>query len=94
MPVSAVIIGGIGIWGLTSVWKVPVTSPPRTFTTPTSVIRSVAGEPPVVSRSRTANSTSIRGLRRSSRDCWTARTLADPRPGRLAPTGPFLPFAG
>ena len=41
--------------GSTKLWKVPSTSPPFTFTTPISVIPAPnRGEPPEVSRSRTA----------------------------------------
>jgi hypothetical protein len=36
-----------GISGSTRVWKLPSTSPPRTLTAPTSVTRSLVGEPPV-----------------------------------------------
>ncbi len=39
-PVSTVICGGIARPGLTSVWKVPRHSPPRTLTAPISVIMS------------------------------------------------------
>src|SRR5215469_7120555 len=53
--------------GLTSVCRVPSNSPPRNFTAPTSVIAQLSGEPPVVSRSRTTNVTSDRGVPRSSK---------------------------
>ena len=46
MPVSTVISGGIARPGFTIVWNVPRTSPPRTFTAPTSVIAQSAGEEP------------------------------------------------
>ena len=52
MPVSTVMNGGIGAPGLTSVWNVPSSSPPRYRTAPISVISQSAGDPPVVSRSR------------------------------------------
>ena len=58
MPVSTVIIGGIGTPGLTSVSNRPSSSPPRSFTAPISVIASAAAEPPVVSRSTTTKVTS------------------------------------
>ncbi len=51
MPVSATIIGGMGIPGSTRVWNSPMTSPPRVLTAPISVMALVRGEPPVVSRS-------------------------------------------
>jgi len=65
MPVSTEIIGGIDPAGRTSVPNSPITSPPRTFTAPTSVIESSA-EPPVVSRSTTTKVTSHSGVPRSS----------------------------
>ena len=43
MPVSTVMTGGMVRPGLTSVWNVPRHSPPRTWTAPISVMRSVAG---------------------------------------------------
>ena len=43
MPVSTVIIGGIGTPGFTSVSKRPSSSPPRSFSAPISVIASVFG---------------------------------------------------
>ena len=68
IPVITVMEGGMATPGLTSVWNVPSSSPPRTFTAPTSVISHVAGEAPVVSRSRTTNVTSASGVPRSSND--------------------------
>src|SRR5215213_1396836 len=76
MPVRALISGGIETSGLTRVWKVPRTSPPRILTAPTSVMRSLAADPPVVSRSRTTNSTSSSGVPRSSRRPWSATDAA------------------
>ena len=70
MPVSTVIIGGIGMPGFTSVSKRPSNSPPCSFSAPISVIASVLAEPPVVSRSSTTNVVSERGVPRSARDCW------------------------
>ena len=70
MPVRTVIVGGMARPGFTSVWNVPRHSPPRTFTAPTSVIVSVPGAPPVVSRSTTTNVVSTRGCPRSSRLAW------------------------
>ena len=70
MPVSTVMVGGIARPGLTRVWKVPSTSPPRTLTAPTSVMVSEPGDPPVVSRSTTTNVVSTSGVPRSSRLVW------------------------
>src|SRR4029453_10068799 len=66
MPVRALISGGVGNPGVTRVGKVPRPPPPRILTPPTSVMRSLAGDPPVVSRSSTTNSTSTSGVPRSS----------------------------
>ena len=66
-PVSTEIRGGIARPGLTSVWNVPRHSPPRTFTTPISVIESCSRLPPVVSRSSTQNVVSASGVPRSSK---------------------------
>ena len=70
MPVSTVIIGGIGTPGFTNVSKRPSSSPPRMRSAPISVIASVHGDAPVVSRSTTTNVTSDNGMPRSSRVCW------------------------
>ncbi len=75
MPVSTVMNAGMVSSGLTSVWNSPSTSPPRTFTAPTSVIFEPAlAEPPVVSRSTTQNVTSDSGRPRSSNEVCTAST--------------------
>ena len=66
MPVSIVMNGGIPVPGLTSVWKVPTTSPPKYFTAPISVISQVLADAPVVSRSSTQKVTAWRGTPRSS----------------------------
>ena len=71
MPVSSVIVGGIGTPGFTSVSIRPSSSPPRSFSAPISVIRSSAGEAPVVSRSSTTNVTAERGLARAFPDATT-----------------------
>ncbi len=71
IPVSTAMNGGITWCGLTSVWNSPSTSPPRTFTAPTSVIIDPpCAEPPVVSRSTTQNVTSCSGRPRSSKLRW------------------------
>ena len=57
---------GIGVPGLTRVWNSPRTSPPWTFTAPTSVMAQSAGVPPVVSRSTTTKVTPTNGVPRSS----------------------------
>ncbi len=67
MPVNIVIEGGMGRPGSTKVWNVPRRSPDRYFTAPISVMAQVAGDPPVVSRSRTQKVTSKRGVDRSSK---------------------------
>ena len=70
MPVSTCTNGLIDMPGCTSVWNSPSTSPPRTFTAPTSVIASEAAAPPVVSRSTTTNVVARRGSSSSSKlDC-------------------------
>ena len=66
-PVSTLIRGGIARPGLTSVWNVARHSPPRTLTTPISVIMSLLRSPPVVSRSSTQNVASASGTPRSSK---------------------------
>ena len=48
--------------GFTRVWNVPMHSPPRTLTTPISVIMSSLRLPPVVSRSSTQNVASCSGV--------------------------------
>ena len=68
MPVRTAMNGGISWSGLTRVWKVPSTSPPRTLTAPISVMAQAAGEPPVVSRSTTTKVTSRKGVPSSSKD--------------------------
>ena len=77
MPVRTVMKKGISVWGLTRVSKVPRHSPPRTLMAPTSVILQVAGDAPVVSRSRTQKVTCARGVPRSSKDRCIRRTLAN-----------------
>ena len=52
MPVSSVILAGMGRFGFTKVEKVSTTCPPRSFTAPISVMASFAAESPVVSRSK------------------------------------------
>ena len=76
MPVSTVIIGGIGTPGFTSVSNRPSSSPPRSLSAPISVIASVLAEPPVVSRSTHDE----RGLRRAA--CRGRRATA----GAAAPS--------
>src|SRR4051794_14143211 len=71
MPVSTAMNGGIEVEGLTSVWNSPITSPPRTFTAPISVMSQLLAEPPVVSRSTTTNVTSRSGRPSSSKVPWT-----------------------
>jgi hypothetical protein len=73
IPVSIEMKVGMGSPGLTSAWNSPSTSPPRTLTAPTSVIRQVNGEPPVVSRSTMQNVVSASGVPRSSKDRCRAR---------------------
>jgi hypothetical protein len=73
MPVRTAMNGGIGSDGLTSVWNSPITSPPRTFTAPISVIPDSPGAPPVVSRSTTQNVMSRSGVPRSSKLGCTPR---------------------
>ena len=88
MPVRTVIIGGIATPGLTIVWNVPSRRPPRTLTAPTSVIASVAGDPPVVSRSTTTKVTSDSGVPRSSNEaCSIVRWAA--RPGEAMRVTPY-----
>ncbi len=67
MPVRTVMKNGTSVWGLTRVSNVPSDSPPRTLRAPTSVIRHVVGEAPVVSRSRTQKVTSASGVPMSSK---------------------------
>src|SRR5699024_3922962 len=54
----------------TKVRNSPSTSPPRTFTAPISVIASVVGSVPVVSRSTTTKVASANGVPRSSKLSW------------------------
>ena len=84
MPVSTVIIGGIGTPGFTSDSKRPSSSPPRSLSAPISVIASVLAEPPVVSRSTTTKVVSDSGVPRSASDCWRRGTDRGRR-GRLEP---------
>ena len=70
MPVRTVMVGGMRVPGLTKVRNEPSGSPPRTFTAPISVMASVRGSPPVVSRSTTQKVTSDSGVPRSSRVRW------------------------
>ena len=80
IPVRKVMEGGMAIPGFTSVSKVERTSPPRTLTAPISVISDDAGDPPVVSRSRTTKVTSDKGRPRSSKDRWrTGEAATFPR---------------
>ena len=51
--VTSTILGGIGFSGFTKHEKLSITSPFLTFIIPTSVIFSVLGEKPVVSKSST-----------------------------------------
>ena len=51
--------GGTGMPGLTSEANSPRRRPPRTRTAPISVIAAAPGDQPVVSRSTTANSSSL-----------------------------------
>ncbi len=67
MPVSTVIIGGMGTPGLTSVSNVPRHLPPRSLSAPTSVIAHAPADVPVVSRSTTTNVTSANGVPSSSK---------------------------
>ncbi|CNG09200.1 Uncharacterised protein [Mycobacterium tuberculosis] len=76
MPVSAVMNGGTGPPGSTSVPSSPSSSPPRTFTAPISVMAESAAEPPVVSRSTTTKVTSASGVPRSSSVPWTPAPCA------------------
>src|SRR5262245_18770660 len=69
IPVRWVIWRGTGTCGFTSASNVPVRSPPRSLTAPTSVMRLSTGEPPVVSRSTTTNSTSDSATPSSS-EAW------------------------
>src|SRR5690606_31054466 len=59
--------------------------PPQTFTAPISVMASSAGDPPVVSRSKTTNVTSCSGVPGSSRVPCTASTAHDHREARRHP---------
>ena len=61
-------LGGTPVPGSTSVASSPSRSPPRTFTAPISVMASLVGAPPVVSRSSTTNVTSRNGVPSSSND--------------------------
>ena len=56
MPVSSVILGVMGLPGLTKVSNSSTTSPSRTMTAPISVKYSTPGSRPVVSVSKTQNS--------------------------------------
>ena len=58
MPVSSVILGVMGLPGLTKVSNSSTTSPFRTITAPISVRYSTPGSRPVVSVSNTQNSPS------------------------------------
>ena len=66
MPVSAVTKGWIGRPGLTSVLKLSTSRPSTTRTAPISVMESLGGPPPVVSRSTTTNAWPAIGRARSS----------------------------
>ena len=55
---EVVTAGGMLRSGWTRLWNSPITSPRRTFTAPTSVMRSWPGDNPVVSRSTTTKVTS------------------------------------
>ena len=76
MPVSTTTLGAIALPGLTRVAIVPKHSPPRTLTTPISVIRSPPRSVPVVSMSSTQNVTSASGMPRSSSERCTAAQLS------------------
>ena len=69
-------MAGMGASGLTSVWKVPRTSPAFTLTAPISVIDE-SGPVPVVSRSTTTKVASGRKVPRSSNDGCTASRWLD-----------------
>ncbi len=70
--------GGISACGLTSVWNSPITSPPRTFTAPISVIiEPCETAAPVVSRSTTQKVRSRSGRPSSSKLIWLAQRDAD-----------------
>ena len=74
MPVSVAMNGGISRCGLTNVAKVPMRSPPRTLTAPTSVMPASRDGPPVVSRSTITNVTwSRRSPMSSKAPCIAAR---------------------
>ena len=101
MPVSTAMKGGISVCGLTRVWNSPRTTPPRTLTAPTSVIRDPAcAEPPVVSRSTTQKVRSRRGRPSSSKLIWADHVLMDPTLGTTTdsegcptrPGGPRIPW--
>ncbi len=76
IPVSTVIIGGMGTPGLTSVSMLARSAPPRSLSAPISVIASAVCEPPVVSRSRTTKVVSESGMPRSASDCWRGEATA------------------
>ena len=67
MPVSRAMYAGIGRSGSTKVRNSPSTSPPRTLTAPISVIASLVGSVPVVSRSTTTSVASSSGVPRSAK---------------------------
>lgn len=65
MPVSQAMDEGMATPGSTNEANSANTWPPCTLTAPNSVIRSAAGEPPVVSRSTTTKVTAARETVRS-----------------------------
>ena len=82
MPVMWVIIGGMGRWGLTSVWNVPTTLKPSMRTAPISVILLVPARAPVVSRSSATKGTSARSGSGSSQCLSESRSPAVPGQNR------------
>ena len=91
IPVSIVIIGGIGTPGFTNVSNRPRSSPPRIRSAPISVMASTAGDVPVVSRSTTTKVTSESGIPRSSSVCWRGgpggAVGVDAKPGNAGASG-------
>ena len=75
MPVRTVIWAGMARPGFTRVDISDSTAPPRTRTAPISVMASAPGGPPVVSRSTTTKTTSLRGV-----PIW-AKEACTPGPG-------------